>query len=111
MDQNKSRIDDALYLLEVSLTPTIPANPPYGTETVGNIEVLQRDTGYDRVLLEQTNKGHETLIGFFDARIARTENVNKLEAITRLLDDSRALEASYQALARIRELQLADFLS
>ena len=100
-----------LYLLEVSLTPTIPANPPYGTETAGNIEQLQRDTGFDRVLLEQTNKHHEALIGFFDARISETENVDKLDAIIRLLDDSRALETSYRALARIRELQLADFLS
>ena len=111
LDQNKGRVDDVLYLLEVSLTPTIPANPPYGTETAGNIEQLQRDTGFDRVLLEQTNNHHEALIGVFDARISETENVDKLDAITRLLDDSRALETSYQALARIRELQLADFLS
>lgn len=110
LDQNLGRLDDALYLLEVSLTPTIPANPPYGTETLGNIDHIQRDTGFNRVLLDQTTKSHETLIGFFDKRIAATENVDKLEAISRLLDDSRALEVSYQALARIRQLQLADFL-
>ncbi len=60
--------------------------------------------------MRDTNEAHTRFIAFLESRIADTENVDPLEAITSLLDESRALEASYQVLARIRELSLANFL-
>ncbi|MBT3906621.1 MAG: hypothetical protein HOB79_01415 [Rhodospirillaceae bacterium] len=85
-------------------------SPPFGAEQVSNLEQLQRAVGFDQVLLDRVNQGHETLKGFIDVRISSFENINQADAITRLLDDSRALEVSFQVLGRVRDLSLANFL-
>ena len=110
LEQNKTRVTDALYLLNNALSPTTSGTPPYGTEKAGNLRQLQVDLGFDLLLVRDTNERHTKFIAFLESRISDTENVDLLEAITRLLDESRALEASFQALARIRELSLTNFL-
>jgi flagellin-like hook-associated protein FlgL len=50
-------------------------------------------------------------MSYLDNEVGRVENVDQNEAIAKLLDDSRALDASYQAMARIRQLSLGDYLS
>ncbi|MCH8835798.1 MAG: hypothetical protein IH925_07605 [Proteobacteria bacterium] len=110
LEQNKTRVTDALYLLNNALSPTTSGTPPYGTEKAGNLRQLQVDLGFDLLLVRDTNERHTKFIAFLESRISDTENVDLLEAITRLLDESRALEASFQALAHIRELSLSNFL-
>ena len=110
LDQNKTRVTDALYLLDSALSPTTTGTAPYGTEKIGNLRQVQVDLGFDRLLVKDTNLRHTSFIAFLESRIADTENIDPLVAITRLLDESRALEASFQALARIRELSLTNFL-
>ncbi|MBT3358864.1 MAG: hypothetical protein HN403_04465 [Rhodospirillales bacterium] len=110
LDQNTTRVNDVMALLDIGLTATVSGTPPYGTELTSNVEQIQRDLAFDRVLINQMNDSHKQLIGFFEAEIADTENIDRLEAVSRLLDDSQALEASYQALARIRSLSLHNFL-
>jgi flagellar hook-associated protein 3 FlgL len=110
LDQNASRVSAAIYLLNSSLKSAVAGTPPFGTELTNNFEQVQTDLGFQQILVNQTNTSHESLMGFFDKRIADVENVDQLEVISRLLDDSRALEASYQALARIRQLSLSNFL-
>jgi hypothetical protein len=111
LDQNPGRVADARFLLNDSLTCTSPGVPtPYGTELKSNIGEVQADLGFKRILTDQTNQNHTILIGFFQARVATTENVDSLEAISRLLNEQQALEVSFQALARIRDLSLGNFL-
>ena len=110
LDQNRSRVDNTLALLDIGLTATTGGTPPYGTELTSNVEQVQRDLAFDRVLINQMNDSHKQLIGFFEAEISSTENIDRLEVVSRLLDDSQALEASYQALAKIRSLSLHNFL-
>ncbi len=110
LDQNTGRLNDAIELLGLSLGPAAGLTEPYGTETAGHMEQLEQDNGFDRVLVDRMAKEQENLIGFFDGRAADIENIDNLDAVTRLLDDSRVLETSYQALARIRQLSLANFL-
>ncbi|MCP5366055.1 MAG: hypothetical protein H6907_18020 [Hyphomicrobiales bacterium] len=110
LDQHPERIDQALYLLTSSLEPPGVGTPPFGTEETSNMSQVENDFGYHRVLVDQINTRHASLIGFFEQRVADVENVDNLEATTRLLDDSQALEASYQALARIKQLSLTNFL-
>lgn len=110
LDQNKTRVTDALYLLNSAMSPTTTGTAPYGTEKIGNLRQIQVDLGFDRLLVKDTNLRHNSFIAFLESRIADTENIDPLIAITRLLDESRALEASFQALARIRELSLTNFL-
>jgi flagellin-like hook-associated protein FlgL len=110
LDNHPERVDQALYLITASLDITTTGTAPFGAEVVGNLSQVQQDLGYRRVLIEQTNQQHETLIGYFDQNVIDTENVNTTEIIAKLLDETRALETAYQAIARIQQLSLAKFL-
>jgi len=110
LDQNPERIGQALFLLQSSIERTVNGTPPFGTELTSNVDQLAIDNAFDLVLLDRTNKQHKDFIGFLDESIARVENADPLETITRLLDDQRALEASFQTLARIKQLSLINFL-
>ena len=110
LDENPERIAQAQYLLESSLELTVSGTPPFGTELTSNIQQLQQNNGFNQALLNDQNDLHKDFIGFIDSAVADIENSDPLEAITRLLDDSRALEASYQTFSRIRQLSLVNFL-
>ena len=111
LDHNEGRIDEALFLLESSLERSVAGSPPSGNvELTGNIEQVQIDLGYDRVLLDTTNKLHKNLIYFLEGAISDVENIDQSETITKLLDDQRALEVSFQSFARIRQLSLVNFI-
>lgn len=110
LDQNTGRLSDSIELLGLSLGPAAGLTEPYGTETAGHMEQVQQDNGFERVLVDRLGKEQMNMIGFFDARAANIENIDKLDAVTRLLADSRVLETSYQAMARISKLSLANYL-
>ncbi|MBT3305800.1 MAG: hypothetical protein HN377_04885 [Alphaproteobacteria bacterium] len=110
LDQNPDRVDKILYLLNSALERTVGGTPPYGTEQTSNIEQIELDLGYDRVLIKTTNALHTDFIGFLDTSIAGVENINLTETANILLDQQQALEASYQVFARIRQLNLSNFL-
>lgn len=110
LDQNNSRVSQALYLLDSALERTVAGTPPFGTEQDGNLTEARSDNGYSRVLISNTITRHKTLIAFFDSNISDIENVNPTETITRLLDDQQALEASFQVFSRIRQLSLTNFI-
>jgi hypothetical protein len=110
LDQNTSRIAESLYLIESALDRNPGGTEPFGTELIGSIEQVSRDIGFDRVLISQTNTTNQSLINFYDNMIQEYEDVDPLETYSKLLDQQNSLEASYQALARIRQLSLANFL-
>jgi len=110
LDQNQGRINDALYLLDSSTSLTTGGTPPYGPENDSNVGQIQLDLGYNRVLMDRTQKQNQSLITFFKTRISDVEDIDEAAVITRLLDDTRSLEASYQSLATIRSLSLVNFL-
>jgi len=110
LDQNISRVENSIYLLESAYDGTVAGTPPYGTEQTSSIRDLLITSGYQKVLLNQTTESHKTYTGFIEGQIANIENADPLETITQLLDDQRALEASYQTLARIRELSLINYM-
>ena len=43
---------------------------------------MQIDLGFDRVLINDTNKVHEDLIGFFKSEIIDLENIDMTETLT-----------------------------
>jgi flagellin-like hook-associated protein FlgL len=110
LDQNTTRLDDSIDLMSLSLGPAAGLTKPYGAETDGHMEQVEQDNGFDRVLVDRLGKEQTNMIGFFDARAADIENIDKLDAVTRLMADSRVLETSYQALARISKLSLSNYL-
>lgn len=110
LDQNNNRVDEALYLINSSLQRAVSGTPPFGDELAGNIEQVEIDIGYQRVLMQTTTEINLQLMAFYDESAANIENADIQEVITRLLDDQNALEASYQAYARISQLSLTNFL-
>jgi len=111
LDQNTDRIEKILFLLNSALDRAPPGGtPPFGLELSSNIEQIEQDLGFDRVLIDATNTLHADLISFLDGGISKLENVNLTEAITLLLNQQMALDASFQAFARIRQLSLSNFL-
>ncbi|WP_316977865.1 hypothetical protein [Shumkonia mesophila] len=110
LENHPERLDQALYLITSSLEITTMGSAPFGNEEKSNIAQVQQDMGYHRVLIDQTNKQHKTLISFFDQSVIETENINTTEVVARLLDETRALETAYQAIARIQQLSLGKFM-
>ncbi|MCH7550153.1 MAG: hypothetical protein IIA35_00370 [Proteobacteria bacterium] len=111
LDQNTDRIEKILFLLNSALDRAPPGGtPPFGTELSSNIEQIERDLGFDRVLIDTTNTLHADLISFLDGSVSKVEDINLTEAITILLNQQLALEASFQVFARIRQLSLSNFL-
>ena len=104
------RLGDALYLLSSSLERTVQDTAPFGVELDGNISETRINNGFNRVLLDNYNDRHDTLVAFYDAKISDIENVNPTEIIAKLLDDQQALEASFQIFSRIRQLSLTNFI-
>ena len=110
LDQNTARIEQSLYLLNSSLQLTTGGTAPFGEELSSNIEQMEIDLGYDRVLLDATNQLHNETINYLEISVAKIENVNTTETISRLLSQQQTLEASFQAFARIRAVNLSNFL-
>ena len=111
LDQNTDRIEKILFLLNSALDRAPPGGtPPFGLELSSNIEQIEQDLGYDRVLIDATNTLHADLISFLDGSVSKVENIDLTEVITLLLNQQLALDASFQAFARIRQLGLINFL-
>jgi len=110
LDQNIERITQAQYLLNSSLKRTVIGTAPFGTELTSNMEKMGIDLAINQILVHDTNKKHEGLIVFLDGSIFDIEQADPLETITRLIDDQRQMETSFQALATIRQLSLLNYL-
>lgn len=110
LDQNASRLTDSKNLIELSLKPNSTSNPQYEADYTSNLEQAFVTLGYQQALIQDANLTHTRLSAFFEQRVSELENINSLDAITRLLDDQKSLEASYQAMASIRSLSLHNYL-
>ena len=110
LDQNAERIGQAKFLIGGSLKRAVAGTPPFGTEKGNSIEQMQIDLSFDQIQINRAQDLQADFIGFLETSIANVENADPLEAITKLLADERALEASFQVLARIRELSLINFI-
>lgn len=111
LDNNMSRLAAARYLMSDALSnPPSGSTPPYGDELVSNIEGLQSRVGITQSAIKARNEKHTQFAAFLDQRIINMENIDKTLAITMLLDDKTALEASYQTLATVRGLSLLNYM-
>jgi len=110
LDNNANRVGEALFLIESALERTVSGTPPFGTELSGNLEQVQIDLAFDQILLKNTTEFNNKFIGFLDVSIADVENADPAEAIALLLEEQRALEASFQAFSRVRQLSLVNFI-
>ncbi|MBC7952213.1 MAG: hypothetical protein H7Z12_10415 [Rhodospirillaceae bacterium] len=110
LENNMARIDQARFLIQDALSRNGTGVGPFGAEQAGDLESLQSQVGTTAKLILEKNNKHASFSGFLDVRIVDLENVDKTEAITRLMDDKTALEASYQTLSNVRSLSLLNYL-
>ncbi|MEW5726866.1 MAG: hypothetical protein AB1918_03480 [Pseudomonadota bacterium] len=110
LDNNMERVDQARWLLNDAIESPASSSPPFGTEETSDLQSLHSQIGVTQNIIKSKNEKHQSFVGFLDKRIIDMENVNMTEAIALLLDDQRALEAGYQALAKVREQSLMDYL-
>lgn len=110
LDQNLERVDHALSLLDGALERASGAPEFLGPERPGNVETVRMNLGFDLAVIHETRERQKVLAVSLDNQTAEIENVDPLEAMTKLLDDGRALEASYQVVARIRQFSLMNYL-
>lgn len=110
LDQNMERLDQARFLIKDAINRNGNGVGPFGVEQVGDIEQLQTQVGVSASMIATKNTKHKSYSAFLDERIIGLENVDKTEAVTRLLDDQTALQTAYQALASVRELNLLNYM-
>lgn len=110
LDQNQLRINQAMYLLNDALQSPAPGTPPFGTELRGDISTVQQNIGFVQQVIANKNDKHKSFIDFLSTRIAGIEQVDKNQAVTSMLSDSNALQASYQALSKVSSLSLMNYL-
>lgn len=110
LEAHQERIEQALYLLNDIIDGEAAGSAPFGAESKGGLKDVESLIGFQQVMLADTQSLHTHLGGILDDRIAALENADPQEAIAQLLDGMQSLEASYQAISRVRRLNLAQFL-
>ena len=110
LDQHLDRLEQAMFLLNGAIDRAADGPPPFGAEASGSLEDIGIDLGFRQVMLSDSRDLHKQMTDLFEQRIGKLEDADKTEAITLLLDGTQALEASYQTLARVRQLSLTNFL-
>lgn len=111
LENNLERVNQARFLMTDAINRDSSGLGPFGQEQAGDIEQLQTQVGVSASIIATKNDLHKKYAGFLDTRVSTMENVDMTEAITRLMDDQTALQASYQALASVRGLSLLNYLN
>ena len=99
-----------MYLLNIALDRAVAGTAPFGPEAHGNFEDVQRELGFNRDLIQESNLRHKDLMATLEARIADVENVDINKDVTELLDQTQALEASFKSIATLRGLSLMNYI-
>ncbi|MBF0246903.1 MAG: hypothetical protein HQL36_02350 [Alphaproteobacteria bacterium] len=110
LDQNLTRATDAIHLIESAYNGSTTVSAPYGTERTGNIQALSVTISYHSVMISQATKSHDKYISFLDKQITGIEQGDPMTIASNMLSEETALKASYEILARIKDLNMTNFL-
>jgi flagellin-like hook-associated protein FlgL len=80
------------------------------SELTSDLTSMSYALGTNKISLNNAIEEQKNFVGTTEARLADLENVNALDAVTRLNDTMNALQTSYTAFGRIRQLSLANYL-
>lgn len=109
LNDNSERVDQALDLVNGALDRA-GGGEPFGSELRSSLELVAMDIGFQQTLLNDAIAEHNEMVNFLTSNISDIENVETVEAVTKLLDQGRLLEAAYNAIAKVNSLSLADYL-
>lgn len=110
LENHQERIAQAQYLIADALESPAPGTPPFGTEKAGDLRTVAAQIDGTRKTISLKNEKHEQFKGFLGQRVIDISQIDKTEAATKMLADQTALEASYQTLAQVRNLNLLQYL-
>lgn len=99
------RIDLGIELVNDAILHSTSVN-----ESAEDLPSVQQTIGFGRADLHKAQDRTRNFIAFLDTTVAKIEEVNMAEAITRLNEAQRTLEASYEVTARLSRLSLKDFI-
>ncbi|CCG40646.1 flagellin [Magnetospirillum molischianum] len=110
LDQHPERVDAAIALLKDALSHSSTTPMPYGKEEASDLDGLQKKVGLNLAAIKNSNTALTQMKSFFVNRISDIEQISSTEAVSALLADSQALQTSYQALAKMQQMSLINFL-
>lgn len=110
LEHHTDRIGKAIDLLSSALDPAAAANLQLQGELSGNLGEVRAAIGFNQVAANEASIRQRDFIANLEMQIADIENVDTFEAAAELLAQSNTLESSYQALARIQQLSLSNYL-
>ena len=99
------RIDKALDLINDAID-----HNPNSSEKRNDIEDVARLIGFNQVTLDTAVNEARNYDAFLERRQTDIEQVNTIDAATRLQDEARALDISFQSYARISQLSLQNYI-
>ena len=109
LDQNTNRMEEALQLIDNGLNRA-SSGAPFGTEQAGSLDTISMELGLHQSIISETATLHASLSALFEQRSGALEDADQTQAITSLLEGTRTLEASYQAMSRVQQLSLVNYL-
>ncbi|WP_096702450.1 flagellin [Magnetospirillum sp. 15-1] len=110
LDAHQERISQALFLINDALDSPAPGTPPFGAEKTGDVKTVASLLDSTRKTMSQANEKHNQFIGFLSQRVTDISQIDQTTAVTQMLSDQTALQASYQSLAQTRSLSLLTYL-
>jgi flagellin-like hook-associated protein FlgL len=110
LDQHPERVAQAITLLSDALLHSSTTTMPFGKEESSDLDGLQKRVGLNLTAIKNSNAALTQMKSFFVNRVSDIEQISSTEAITALLADSQALQTSYQALAKMQQMSLINFL-
>lgn len=94
--------------ITAAATATITASST--RESTRDVPGLKYDLGMNQVMLDAAIKRQTSYSTFLQIKADEMENVDPVEAISKLQSASNALEVAYAVVARVRELSLVNYL-
>lgn len=110
LENNQERISQAMFLLDDALNSPSEGDPPFGVELQDDLDQIDFNLGFKQIVLNDAREVQEGFNNIVENFIGDIEDVDQLEAINTLLAEQRALEFSYQAVSRVLDFSLVNFL-
>jgi flagellin-like hook-associated protein FlgL len=110
LDNNNDRAVEANYLINSALDNSATGTPPFGAEKAGDVNDLSLKLDLQIQTLNGVTTQQTNFQNFLQTAVGQLTNADSTQTIVELLNQQSALQASYQALATVRQLSLLNYL-
>jgi flagellin-like hook-associated protein FlgL len=110
LDNNNDRAVEANYLITSAIDNSATGTPPFGAEKAGDVNDLSLKLDLQTQTLSNVTTQQTNFQNFLQTAVGQLTNADSTQTIVQLLNQQSALQASYQALATVRQLSLLNYL-